>query len=282
MQIIDSHHHLLDHAKRKYAFAADDDAGLGRDFLAADLAPILGECGVSQTVLVQAHPSLEEARWLLEVAEATSFIGGVVAWVDLAAVDVGEQLDALTASPWLKGVRADVQDEPDSAWLLRSDVDRGLSAVEERGLVCDLLIRPRHLRSVPEAARRHPNLRFVIDHMAKPFIAAGQREPWGTLMKDIAACANVWCKVSGLVTEDDPANVQVAHARPFVDEVVRLFGFERIMFGSDWPICTRVAGYAQVLEQALASIGPASDAQRQRFLADNARDVYRLGPAAQA
>ena len=276
MPIVDSHQHFWDHAKGAHASPAGEDTRLNRSFLADDLAPLLAESGVVQTVLVQAYPSLEETRWLLEVADAAPFVAGVVAWADLTAPDVGEQLAGLAANPRVKGIRAWVQDEADSAWLLREDVERGLSAVEEQGLACDLLIRPRHMTSVPEAARRHPGVRFVVNHMAKPFIAAGQREPWGTLMRAIAACPNVWCKVSGLVTEDDPSNVQVAHAKPFVEEVVRLFGFERIMFGSDWPLSTPAASYARVLDHALACIGPAGEAQRQRFLAGNARHVYRL------
>ncbi len=278
--IVDSHQHFWDLSLRTYGFITEATPALAHDFLPADLAPLMAEAGVTQTVLVQAHHSIEEGEWLLSLTGDAPWVGGVVAWVDLAAADVGEQLDRLAAHPKMKGVRHLVENEDDNAWLLRPDVGNGLAAVAERGLSYDVVVRPRHMRSVPEIARRHPDLRIVVDHIAKPRIAAGEREPWGTYMRAIAACPNVWCKVSGLVTEDDPANVQVAHMKPFVDAVVRLFGFERLLFGSDWPVSTMVADYARVLEVTRECVAPASDAQLRLLLADNARDFYRLGPPA--
>lgn len=275
--IVDSHQYFWDLGLREYGFITEATPALARDFLPADLAPLMAGTGVTQTVLVQAHPSIEEGEWLLSLADDAPWVGGVVAWVDLASADVGAQLDRL-AHPMLKGVSHLVENEDDTAWLLRPDVDRGLAAVAERGLSYDVVVRPRHMRAIPEMARRHPDLRIVVDHIAKPRIAAGEREPWGTYMRAIAACPNVWCKMSGLVTEDDPANVRAAHIKPFVDAVVRMLGFERLMFGSDWPVCTTVADYSRVLEVARECVAPASDAQLRLFLADNARAFYRMAP----
>ena len=166
--------------------------------------------------------------------------------------------------------------DDDDYWILRQDVANGLELLEEKNLTFDFLVRPRHLPAIPKIASAYPKARFVIDHMAKPLIAAGQREPWGTLMKAIAKNENVYIKVSGLVSEDDPNNIQVAHSKPFVDEVVRLFGFNRIMYGSDWPVSSVNLSYSEVLEYAIGCLGEISNDQKKAFFYENARNFYKI------
>jgi L-fuconolactonase len=232
--IVDSHQHFWDPAAADYAWMSDDVASLRRRFGPEHLEPLLREHGVDGTVVVQARSSLDETRDLLELAEATPFVLGVVGWVDLTA-DVGAQLASLDGP--LVGVRHQVEDEADPAWLLREDCRRGISEVGRRGLVYDLLVRPRELPAAVETARRHPDVRFVLDHVAKrPASDAAWREG----VQALAELSNVSCKLSGLYTEHDPEGT--------VALALEWFGAERCMFGSDWPVCTLVASYRETLD----------------------------------
>ena len=276
MQIIDSHQHFWDHSLRDYAHLKNGSPLLRKNFYPKDLEPLMAQTGVEGTMLVQAHPSVEEANWLVSIAENNSFILGVVAWLDLSSKDIEKEIESLAASNKFKGVRSMLEIDDDDYWILRQDVANGLELLEEKNLTFDFLVRPRHLPAIPKIASAYPKARFVIDHMAKPLIAAGQREPWGTLMKAIAKNENVYIKVSGLVSEDDPNNIQVAHSKPFVDEVVRLFGFNRIMYGSDWPVSSVNLSYSEVLEYAIGCLGEISNDQKKAFFYENARSFYKI------
>ncbi len=243
-------------------------------------APLLAETGAAGAIAVQSRRGINESEWLLQLAESHPFILGVVVWLDLSSPDVERILDRLCASSLLKGVWYSPDDTNDSAWLLHGDLQRGLAAVSERNLAFDLAIQPREMRAVPELARRHPELRFVVDHMARPRVTAGEREPWGVLMRAIADCPNVSCKVSGLIAGDVPPVAHAARVQPFVEAVVRLFGFQRLMFGSDWPHAPAAATYRSVVEAGLACVEAASDEQRGWFLRDNAVNSYSLEPPA--
>ena len=274
--IVDSHHHFWDLGRLDYPWMPPGDRVLTRNYLPSDLAPQLERSGVSATVLVQATHSPEEAGFLLDLAESTDFVAGVVAWVDLTSPDVGETLDELQRRPRLVGVRHQVHDEPDDAWLARSDVVRGLKELARRGLAYDLLLRPQHLKYVPPLVEQVPDLRLVVDHVAKPLIASGTMEPWATDMAAVAAIPDVYCKLSGMVTEADHSDWSVEDLEPYVAHVVDQFGFERLMWGSDWPVCLLAASYDQVLRAAVDAVGPMPDEQRAGLMGRNAVEFYRL------
>lgn len=268
--IVDSHHTFVDPARKSSAEGAPVA-------LAADLAPLLEEQGVTRTVLAQPSASADDTEWALSLAEATPYVAAVTAWVDVTATDVAAAVDRLAASAKLRGVCLPLCDEADNHWLLRDDVVRGLEAVAERGLSLDLLAEPRQIPSVAELARRIPGLRIALAHIGSPFIAKSQREPWGVYMLNLAPLRNVSVKLSGLVTLDMQPDWHVAHMRLFVSAIVRLFGYERMMFGSDWPLHTDVATYGQVMEAAIESAGPMTDAQLGQLMNGTAKEFYRLG-----
>ena len=223
---------------------------LRRNFDVADLTAAVARHDITATIVVQTVADLAETDELLDLAAEHTLIAGVVGYVDIAARDVGQQLDRLLTHPsgrWLVGVRSLVQYEMDPAWLGRPDVAAGISAVAERGLVHDLLILPHQIAATVDAVRAEPGGRFVIDHLAKPDIAAGPWEPWATGLAALAVNDNVVAKVSGLVTEADWATWTDDDIRPFVDHALQCFGPDRLLFGSDWPVCTLAASYAQIV-----------------------------------
>jgi L-fucono-1,5-lactonase len=255
--IIDAHQHFWDPARAEYSWMTDDVAPLRRRFGVEDLEPLLREHDVTGTVVVQARQSLDETRDLLAIAASTPFVLGVVGWVDLRG-DVAAQLAEFDDVP-LVGIRHLVHDEVDPNWLLRDDVQRGLSAVGEAGLVYDLLVRMRELPAAIETARQHTGMRFVLDHVAKPPPDAPAHRTWERGVAELAECANVSCKISGLFTEAEPAATAAL--------ALRLFGPERCMWGSDWPVTLLAAGYGDGL--ALVGDDP-------RVLGETAVAIYRL------
>jgi L-fuconolactonase len=257
--IIDAHHHFWDPAAADYPWMTDEMAPLRRRFGPEDLEPLLRRHGVDGTVVVQARQSLDETRELLAVAAVTPFVLGVVGWIDLAG-DVARQLAALDGA--LVGVRHLVHDEADAEWLLRDDVQRGLATIGEAGLVYDLLVRVRELPAAIETVRRHQGVRFVLDHVAKAPRDAADHARWERLVCELSELPNVSCKISGLFTESDP--------RGTAERALRWFGPKRCMFGSDWPVSTLAADYAD----ALAVVG--DDAE---VLGGTAIDVYGLDPS---
>ena len=258
--VVDSHHHLLDPAHRDYPWMGGDAlTPIRRRFDAGDLKPLLDANGVDRTVVVQTVSSLEETREFLQAAAENEFIGGVVGWVDLTDRSVAKTLAELKRSQggaFLVGIRHQVHDEPDPEWLLREDVQRGIAAVGEADLVYDVLVRTRELPAGLETVERHPGMRFVIDHAAKPRIAAGAWDAaWEQALAPMADHPNVSCKLSGLVTEADWKAWTPEQMEPYVNKVLEWFGPERCMFGSDWPVCLLAASYKEVVEAMQSLVG---------------------------
>ncbi len=277
--IVDAHHHLWDPATADYPWLTDELRVIRRAFTPADLAPELEAAQVEATVLVQTRSSTEETREFLEIARATPFIRGVVGWADVTAPSVGDAIDALRAGPGgdrLVGIRHQVHDEPDPDWLLRDDVARGIQAAGAAGLAYDLLIRPRELPAALALARRLPDVRFVIDHLAKPPIASGDLEPWRSRIAGFGELEHVACKVSGLVTEAAWTSWTRADLQPYVDHAVDVFGSGRLVFGSDWPVCLLAASYRQVVEAARTTLEGLTDSERAAIFGENAVRIYRI------
>lgn len=277
--IIDAHHHLWTYDPARYPWMTEEWAPIRRNFTPEELGPLLRAAGIERTVLVQACSSQEETREFLEAAARAPFIAGVVGWVDLTAGGTAETIAGLRAATGgrkLVGIRHQVHDEDDPAWLLRSDVQRSLQAVGQAGLAFDLLVRSRELPAAHETALRHPGTSFVIDHMAKPPIRQGGSPDWDAWMARMAMLPNVSCKLSGLVTEADWRGWSAAVLKPYVERALGWFGAERLLFGSDWPVCLVAASYSQVVELARELVRGLPAGQRAAILGGNAAAVYGL------
>jgi len=273
---IDAHQHFWRYSPQEYGWIGPDMAVLQQDRLPAHLAPLLAASGIDGTVAVQARQTLAETQWLLHLADQHSFIKGVVGWVNLRSPDLHAQLERFSNHPKFCGVRHVVQDEPDDQLMLRDDFQRGIAALAEFGLTYDLLILPCHLPVANELVNRFPNQSFVLDHIAKPLINDGALEPWATDIGQLAALPNVWCKVSGLITEANWQNWQVADFWPYLDVVFEAFGPQRIMFGSDWPVCTLAGSYEQVFGLVAEYVGQLSTDELTAILGETARRFYGL------
>ncbi|MFH8657941.1 amidohydrolase family protein [Streptomyces afghaniensis] len=275
MTVVDAHHHVWDLSVRDQDWIAEGSP-IRRDFTVKDLAPEARAAGVDRTVLVQTVTVPEETPEFLALADEHELIAGVVGWTDLTRPDVADELARLRELPggrYLKGIRHQVQGEPDPQWLLRPDVRRGLTAVAEAGLVYDLVVLPHQLPACTEAAAALPQLTFVLDHLGKPPIASGALEPWASGLRALAALPHTVCKLSGMVTEADLASWTIDDLRPYADVVLEAFGPDRLMFGSDWPVCTLAAAYGDVLDTARRLTGPLEHA---RIFGGTATRVYDL------
>ena len=271
---VDAHLHLWRYDPRELDWISDDMAALRRDFLADEAARELAASGARGGVAVQARSSLDENDFLLAQRAACSAILGVVGWVDLCAPDVGAQLERYAGR--LVGVRHIVQSEPDDDFLLRPDFQRGVALLDGFGMTYDILIYPRHLPAACAFADRNPELRLVVDHLAKPPIKAGEMEPWARDFRELARRPHVLLKASGLVTEADWARWTADQLRAYLDVAFDAFGAGRILFGSDYPVCLLAASYRQVLQVVVDQIAGLSETERARVLAGNAIDFYRL------
>jgi len=267
--MIDAHQHFWQVGRFDYPWMSS--GVLCRDYLPHDLAPIIQ---TNRTVLVQASNSVAESKWLLELAHANSFIAGVVGWVDLSSP--AAQLDELCADPKFKGVRHLVESEPDDDWLVQPAVLDGLQQLSARGLSYDLLVHTRHLKHVPRIAETCPDLSLVIDHLAKPPIARNEIDKWSQAFQPLARYPNISCKLSGLVTEANWSSWQTADLRPFVEVALESFGADRLMFGSDYPVCLLAATYDRVLDSFQEILQSLSDADRDKIFSQNAEKFYRL------
>jgi len=274
--MIDSHQHFWEVGRFEYPWMSSNLGVLYRDYLPDDLEPVIRHNNIDQTVLVQASNSIAESRWLLELAAANSFIGGVVGWVDLMSPDLEEQLRELSAHPKFKGVRHLVESEPNDDWLVQPAVLSGLNRLAAHGLSYDLLVHTRHLKYVPRVAESCPDLALVIDHLAKPAIARNEIKEWSNTLAAVAKFPNINCKLSGLVTEADWNSWQTDDLRPFVARGLELFGAERMMFGSDYPVCLLSATYDRVLESFQEMLKDLSDLEREKIFSTNAAKFYRL------
>ncbi len=276
MNIIDSHQHFWKVGAFDYPWMSSEVRTLYQDYLPPMLARILRENSVAETMLVQASDSLDETRWMLNLAEQNSFIGGVVGWVDLKSADIEQQLREFAASPKFKGVRHLVESERDDAWLEQAEVVRGIQRLGDYGVSYDLLVHTKHLPSARLLVERCPETSFVIDHMAKPPIANGDMRNWRMGLKAISSFPNLVCKLSGLVTEANWSGWTLEDLRPAVETALEFFGPKRLMFGSDWPVCLLAASYERVLEVFQTLTRNLSDNERRLIFHDNAAAFYRL------
>jgi len=277
--VVDAHHHFWDPARATYPWMTDAVAPIRRRFGPEDLRPLLAANGVDRTILVQTRSSLDETREFLATAAQHEFIAGVVGWVDLTAPDVAKQLASLRAGPGgakLVGIRHQVHDEADPEWLGRKDVRRGVAAVGKAGLVYDILVRTRELPAALAVIRDLPDMRFVVDHIAKPPIASGAIDEWAARLKPLAKQPNVFVKLSGMVTEADWKHWTIRDIAPYVVRVLDWFGPARCVFGSDWPVCLVAASYAHVIDVCGQAIGDLPVADRERIFGGNAAELYRL------
>lgn len=273
---IDTHQHYWRYNPEEYGWMLPGMEALKRDFLPDDLLPLLQTVGLDGTVAVQARQILEETRWLLELANQYPFIKGVVGWVDLRSPHLRRQLEQLSAHPKLCGVRHVVHDETDDQFMLREDFVRGIGTLAEFDLTYDLLLFPKHLPVACELVNRFSEQPFVLDHIAKPSIKTGQVSPWDADLRRLAAFPNVYCKVSGMVTEADWKAWKAADFRPYLDIVFEAFGTRRTMIGSDWPVCTVAGTYPEVMQIALDYIAQLSETEQANVLGNNATEFYGL------
>lgn len=273
---IDTHQHFWRYNPIEYGWIGDKMAGLKRDFLPDDLLPLLEKTSIDGTVAVQARQSLQETEWLLALAEANDSIKGIVGWVDLQSPTVSAELEAYAQRAKFKGVRHVLQDEPDDNFMLRPDYLRGLGMLTEFNLTYDILIYPKHLPVATEIVKRFPNQKFVLDHIAKPLIKDHVITPWERDIRELATFGNVYCKVSGMVTEASWDSWQSDDFRPYLDVVFDCFGPDRLMFGSDWPVCTLSGTYEQVVSLVQTYIQPFSLEAQAKIFGDNAVRFYSL------
>lgn len=273
---IDAHQHFWKYDPREYGWIDESMASLRRDFLPPDLKGELDRENIQGSIAVQARQSFDETRWLLQLAEQFPFILGVVGWVDLRSPDVHSELKKLAASPKLVGIRHIVQSEPDDRFLLQPDFLRGVAVLEEFGLTYDILIYPKHLPVAAEFVQQFPRQRFVLDHLAKPIIKSGSLDSWARGIRDLAAFPNVFCKLSGLVTEADWQHWQPEHMTPYLDVAFQSFGPDRLMAGSDWPVCLVAAPYAKTLDLVTKYLNQYGPAVSEAVLGGNARRFWGL------
>jgi len=275
--MIDSHQHFWRYHAEEYAWIDESMASIRRDFLPPDAKREMDAAGVTGSVAVQARQTLAETRWLLDLAHDSPFIRGVVGWVDLQQ-DVDAQLACFAEDRALVGVRHIVQGEPDG-FLLRPSFLAGLARLEPAGLAYDILVFARQLPEAVTFARRFPRQRFVLDHLGKPDVRGGGLGEWRRHLEDLAALPNVCCKLSGLVTEADWRTWTPGQLRPYLDAALDAFGPDRVMIGSDWPVCLVAAPYAGVIGLVRDAIGEYSAGEQERMLAGTATEFWNLGPS---
>jgi L-fucono-1,5-lactonase len=275
LMILDTHQHYWRTDRRDYGWLVPELTALYRDFLPEHLQPILQAEGVSQTIAVQAAATTAETEFLLGLADQHDFIAGVVGWLDLDCDDFPKSLAAMRQHPKLVGLRPMIQDLGDDDWILRPTVLHNLIHLEEVRFPIDLLLLPRHLPFALEAMHSVPDLRAVIDHLAKPPIKSGEFDPWASNLQKLSAFPQMHCKLSGLVTEADPQNWTPADLNPYVQHALQCFGDTRLMFGSDWPVCNLVATYAEVIAALRECLGSHFDPGAfERIFSTNGRNFY--------
>jgi len=276
MPVIDAHHHFWRYNTQDFGWIDDAMRVIRRDFLPIDLEKEIRAAGVDGVVSVQARQSLEETHWLLELAGQNPFIRGVVGWAPLIAPDADKIVGELAANPKLRSLRHVLQGEPDERYMLRADFNRGLAALQLHNLAYDILIFERHLPQSIELVDRHPEQVFVLDHIAKPRIKDNLLEPWRKNILELAKRPNVYCKISGMVTEADYTRWTEAQLLPYVDTVLEAFGPQRLMLGSDWPVCLVACDYSRWVNLVRSWIKKLSAAEQKRILGDTAIEAYRL------
>jgi len=273
---IDSHHHLWHYTKEDYGWMGEGMEAIRRDFFPEDLKKALDAGGLNGAVAVQARQSLEETDWLLKFSETNPFMRGVVGWVPLVNADVEKDLAKYKGHKKLKGIRHVLHDEADDFYMLRVDFNKGIEKLKKFGLVYDILIFEKHLLQTIKFVDMHPNQVFVVDHVAKPRIKAHVISPWKENMAELAKRQNVYCKISGMVTEADWKTWTEADLRPYIDHVLQVFGPKRCMFGSDWPVALVASDYKRwvgIVEKAISGL---SKAEQERIMGGTAVEAYKL------
>lgn len=273
---IDAHHHLWQYTAADYAWINDGMKLLRRDFTAPEFKREMERAGVDGSVVVQASSTLNETRALLNAAKKFSFIRGVVGWVPLDDPDVEMDLEHFAADPKLRGVRHVLHDESDDDYMLREDFNRGIRTLLRFDLTYDILIFERHLPQTVEFVDRHPGQRFVVDHLAKPRVRDGVMSPWREWMFELAKRPNVYCKLSGLATEAEHGSWTKAQLAEYVDVVLNAFSAERVMFGSDWPVCLLAVSYEAWVGLVREEISKLSASEQERIWSGSAVEAYKL------
>jgi L-fuconolactonase len=274
--LLDSHHHFWRYDPAEYGWINDSMAGLRRDFLPADLKPEIDAVGIEGVVSVQARQSLDETRWLLGLADQHDFIRGVVGWVPLISPSVASDLEPFAANPKLKAVRHVLQDEPDPDFMLRTDFNEGIWAIERFGLAYDILVYERQLPQTIRFVDRHPRQIFVLDHIAKPRIRDNLMAPWQENIRELARRENVYCKLSGVVTEADWQGWTIGQLHPYLETAIEAFGPRRLMFGSDWPVCLLACKYANWHRLVRDFTRLLSPDEQRRIFGETAIEAYKL------
>lgn len=272
---IDAHQHFWAIARGDYGWLTPDLSPIYRDFLPEDLAPILDLAGIGGTVLVQAAPTVAETTFMLSLADTTPFIKGVVGWVDFEDPKAPEQIAGLTGHPSLVGLRPMIQDIADPKWMLGTDLSPAFEALQAHDMAFDALTLPQHLAPLRQLLDRHPDMRVVIDHGSKPLIREGQIDGWAEDITALARDTHAFCKLSGLVTEAAP-EWTTEDLRPYVDCLLETFGPARLIWGSDWPVCTLASSYEHWLEITDSLLGALSQSDRDAILGLNAARAYNL------
>jgi L-fuconolactonase len=274
-RFVDAHHHLWHYSASEYEWIDDRMAALRRDFLPAEFIGELADAGIDGAVTVQARQTLEETQWLLELAGRHKEILGVVGWAPISSQLFASSLDTLAANPKLVGLRHVVQAEP-QGFLDGEDFNRGIRTMRGTSFIYDLLIAEHQLGEAIRFVDRHPQQIFVLDHIAKPKIAGGEIEPWRTRLQELSKRSNVCCKISGMVTEDSWTQWSIESLRPYLDTVVSAFGPDRLMAGSDWPVCLVATGYKQWWQVLRNYCADFSDDERADFFGATAMKIYNL------
>ncbi|HXB75019.1 MAG TPA: amidohydrolase family protein [Candidatus Acidoferrales bacterium] len=274
---IDAHHHLWKYSAAEYGWISPEMRAIKRDFLPEDLEKLMHHFGIDGTVTVQARQTLEETRWLLELAHQHEVMRGVVGWVPLEqGAAVKQHLERLAADRKLRGVRHVIHDEPDDRYILRANFNEGMRALVAFGLRYDILIFEKHLPAAIEFVDRHPNQVFILDHIAKPRIKDRILSPWDRNIREMAKRRNVYCKLSGMVTEADHQHWTPAALQPYIDVVLQAFGPARLMYGSDWPVMLLAGEYAQWYGVVTNAIAKLSKPEQERIMGGTAVEAYRL------
>jgi L-fuconolactonase len=275
MVLIDSHQHFWRYSAAEYDWIDESMLAIRRDFLPEDARREMDAAGVSAGVAVQVRQTLEETRWLLTLADAHPFVAGVVGWVDLQSPAVEAALDLVTTHQALVGIRHIVQAEPDD-FLTRPGFQRGINALTARDLPYDLLVYARQIAAAEALVTGHPRQRFLLDHLGKPDVKGGRYDDWQRDFDRLAAHPNVWCKLSGLVTEADWRRWTPGQLRPYLDHALEAFGPARLMVGSDWPVCTLAASYGDTIALVREALAEYSTDERAQVLSGTARAFWNL------
>lgn len=276
---LDAHQHFWRYDSVEHAWMTEQMSEIKQDFLPLDLRPLMESTGFQGCVAVQARQSLEETRWLLELANENTFIKGTVGGVDLRAETLSDQLEQFAAHPKLVGVRHVLQDESDDKFMLGAAFQRGIAQLSAYGLTYDLLLFPKHLPVAVELVRKFPDQPFVLDHIAKPLIEAGILTPWQDNLRQLAMFPNVYCKLSGLVTEAAWKQWKPEDFKPYLDSVFDAFGSERLMIGSDWPVCTVSASYDATMRIVIEYVEQFPQSVQEAVLGENCARFYGLDVA---